>query len=154
AVVKEARYNTHEVWSDSQGKPLHPHTNYYVGGNTKFYGAALFRLRERDFQQIRHHGGVSPAWPVSYADMEPYYTQAERLYQVHGKRGVDPTDPWATADYDHPPVSHEPRIQKLSDDFTRLGLRPFQVPLGILLNEAERHKSACIRCNTCDGFPC
>ena len=154
AVVKEARYNTHDVWSDSQGKPLHPHTNYYVGGNTKFYGAALFRLRERDFHEIRHHGGVSPAWPVSYADMEPWYTQAERLYQVHGKRGVDPTDPWATADYDHPPVSHEPRMQKLSDDFTRLGLRPFPVPLGIMLNEAEKHKSPCIRCNTCDGFPC
>ena len=154
AVVKEARYNTHEVWSDSQGKPLHPHTNYYVGGNTKFYGAALFRLRERDFREIRHHGGVSPEWPVSYADMEPYYTQAERLYQVHGKRGVDPTDPWATADYDHPPVSHEPRMQKVSDDFTRIGLRPFPVPLGIMLNEAEKHKSPCIRCNTCDGFPC
>jgi choline dehydrogenase-like flavoprotein len=154
AVVKEARYNTHEVWSDSQGKPLHPHTNYYVGGNTKFYGAALFRLRERDFQEIRHHGGVSPAWPISYADLEPYYTQAEKLYQVHGKRGVDPTDPWASADYDHPPVSHEPRMQELSDDFTRLGLRPFQVPLGIMLNEAEKHKSPCIRCNTCDGFPC
>jgi choline dehydrogenase-like flavoprotein len=154
AVVKEGRYNTREVWSDSQGKPLHPHTNYYVGGNTKFYGAALFRLRERDFQEIHHHGGLSPAWPITYADMEPYYTQAEKLYQVHGKRGVDPTDPWATADYDHPPVSHEPRMQKLSDDFTHLGLRPFQVPLGIMLNEAEKHKSPCIRCNTCDGFPC
>jgi choline dehydrogenase-like flavoprotein len=84
AVVKEARYNAREVWSDSQGKPLHPHTNYYVGGNTKFYGAALFRLRERDFQEIRHHGGVSPAWPISYPDIEPYYTQAEKLYQVMG----------------------------------------------------------------------
>ena len=154
AVVKDARYNTREVWSDSDGKELHPHTNYYVGGNTKFYGAALFRLRERDFKEVRHYGGLSPAWPVNYADMEPYYTQAERLYHVHGKRGVDPTDPWATADYDHPPVSHEPRIQKLSDDFKCLGLRPFNVPLGVMLNEADKHKSRCIRCSTCDGFPC
>src|SRR6187455_2676010 len=80
AVNLEGRYNTKEVWRDKDGKELHPHTNYYVGGNTKFYGAALFRLRERDFGEIRHHGGISPAWPITYAEMEPYYTEAERLY--------------------------------------------------------------------------
>jgi choline dehydrogenase-like flavoprotein len=154
AVVLDAKYNTKEQWSDRDGKPLHPHTNYYVGGNTKFYGAALFRLRDRDFRELRHHGGVSPAWPVSYNDLEPYYTQAETLYHVHGQRGDDPTDPWASAPYPHPAVSHEPRIQKLSDDFTRLGLKPFHVPLGIMLDEKEAHKSKCIRCSTCDGFPC
>jgi choline dehydrogenase-like flavoprotein len=154
AVVLEAKYNTKENWSDKDGKPLHPHTNYCVGGNTKFYGAALFRLRDRDFCDLRHHGGVSPAWPISYSDLEPYYTEAENLYHVHGARGEDPTDPWAGADYPHPAVSHEPRIQKLSDDFARLGLKPFHVPLGVMLDEREEHKSKCIRCNTCDGFPC
>jgi len=154
AVVLDAKYNTREQWSDKDGKPLHPHTNYYVGGNTKFYGAALFRLRDKDFGEIRHHGGVSPAWPIAYSDLEPYYTQAETLYHVHGQRGDDPTDPWASAPYPHPAVSHEPRIQKLSDDFARLGLKPFHVPLGIMLDEKEAHKSKCIRCNTCDGFPC
>jgi choline dehydrogenase-like flavoprotein len=133
---------------------LHPHTNYYVGGNTKFYGAALFRLREQDFGELRHHGGLSPAWPISYAELEPYYTEAERLYHVHGERGVDPTDPWASAPYAHPPVSHEPRIQRLHDDLTRCGLRPFHVPLGIMLDETNPADSACLRCNTCDGFPC
>src|SRR5262245_47772397 len=117
AVNVDARYNTKEVWRDRDGKPLHPHTNYYVGGNTKFYGAALFRLRQEDFGDIRHHGGISPAWPISYADLEPYYTMAEQLYQVHGQRGEDPTEPPASAPYPHPPVSHEPRIQQLSDDF-------------------------------------
>jgi choline dehydrogenase-like flavoprotein len=154
AVNVEARYHTREVWRDKDGRPLHPHTNYYVGGNTKFYGAALFRLRERDFGELVHHGGVSPAWPISYADLEPYYTEAERLYSVHGKRGVDPTEPFASGPYPFPPVSHEPRIQRLHDDLLRQGLRPFHVPLGVRLDESDRGRSACIRCNTCDGFPC
>ena len=154
AVNLEARYNTKEEWRDSKGKPLHPHTNYFVGGNTKFYGAALFRLRKEDFGEIRHHGGVSPAWPVSYEEMEPYYTKAEQLYHVHGERGADPTEPPASAPYPYPPVSHEPRIQRLSDDFARLGCRPFHVPLGIMLDEKNPRTSACIRCSTCDGHPC
>jgi choline dehydrogenase-like flavoprotein len=154
AVNVEAKYNTTEVWRDADGQELHPHTNYYVGGNTKFYGAALFRLRREDFGEIRHHGGISPAWPISYDDLEPYYTQAEQLYQVHGQRGEDPTEPCASASYPYPAVSHEPRIQHLSDDFAKLGLRPFHTPLGVMLNEQDRHASRCIRCETCDGFPC
>jgi choline dehydrogenase-like flavoprotein len=154
AVNVAAKYHTKEVWKDKEGRPLHPHTNYYVGGNTKFYGAALFRLRERDFQEIGHHGGVSPAWPISYRDLEPYYTQAEHLYAVHGNRGEDPTEPPAGSPYCHPAVSHEPRIQQLSDDFARQGLKPFHVPLGIRLDEANPQRSACIRCNSCDGFAC
>lgn len=154
AVNVEGRYNTREQWLDGAGKPLHPHTNYWVGGNTKFYGAALFRLRREDFGELRHHGGISPAWPVGYDDFEPYYTQAEHLYQVHGERGVDPTEPWSSAPYRHPAVSHEPRIQQLHDDLTRRGLKPFHVPLGVHLDESDRRRSPCIRCATCDGHPC
>jgi choline dehydrogenase-like flavoprotein len=154
AVNVEARYNTKEVWRDRDGKELHPHTNYYVGGNTKFYGAALFRLRKEDFGEIRHHGGISPAWPISYDELEPYYSAAEHIYQVHGKRGEDPTEPWSKCLYPHPAISHEPRIQQLSDDFARMGLRPFHTPLGVMLDEKNAHASKCIRCNTCDGFPC
>ena len=154
AVNVEGKYNTREQWYDRAGKPLHPHTNYYVGGNTKFFGSALFRLRREDFGEIRHHGGISPAWPIGYDDLEPYYTEAERLYHVHGNRGEDPTDPGSPSPYPHPAVSHEPRIQRLHDDLTRLGRRPFHVPLGIMLDEANRRKSPCIRCATCDGFPC
>jgi len=154
AVNVRAKYQTKEVWRDRDGKPLHPHTNYNVGGNTKFYGAALFRLRERDFDAVAHHGGVSPAWPISYADLEPYYGQAERLYHVHGERGVDPTDPWSSAPYPHPAVSHEPRIQQLHEDWQASGLRPFHVPLGVMLDEQSPQTSRCIRCGTCDGFAC
>jgi len=150
----DAHYNTKETWLDKDGNDLHPHTNYNVGGNTKFYGAALFRLRERDFGDLRHHGGISPAWPIAYSDLEPYYTQAENLYQVHGERGEDPTEPPASAPYPWPAVSHEPRIQQLADDLAAGGLKPFHVPVGVMLDEKDPHKSRCIRCNTCDGFPC
>ncbi len=154
AVNLEGKYNTKEVWRDAEGRELHPHTNYWVGGNTKFYGAALFRLRREDFREIKHWDGLSPAWPISYEDLEPYYSQAEQLYQVHGRRQEDPTDPPASAPYPHPPVSHEPRIQQLSDDFARLGLKPFHVPLGVMLDERNPRASRCIRCETCDGHPC
>jgi len=154
AVNVEGRYNTRETWRDSKGRPLHPHTNYWVGGNTKFYGAALFRMRREDFGELRHRGGLSPAWPITYDELEPYYSEAERIYQVHGERGADPTEPPASGPYPHPPVSHEPRIQQLHEDFAALGLRPFHVPLGIMLDERNRRTSKCIRCATCDGFPC
>lgn len=154
AVNLEGAYATKEVWRDAAGKALHPHTNYNVGGNTKFYGAALFRMRAEDFAEVQHAGGVSPAWPITYADLEPYYSEAERLYHVHGQPGVDPTEPPRSAPYPHPPVSHEPRIQELHDDLTAIGVRPFSVPLGIMLDEAAPRTSRCIRCDTCDGFPC
>src|SRR5215471_17980164 len=154
AVNLEGKYNTKEAWRDADGKELHPHTNYYVGGNTKFYGAALFRLRKEDFGELQHHGGVSPAWPITYDELEPYYTQAEHLYQVHGNRGEDPTEPHASGPYRHPAVSHEPRIQALSDSLASQGLKPFHVPLGIRLDERDPRSSPCIRCETCDGFPC
>ncbi len=154
AVNLHGKYNTKEVWRDGDGRELHPHTNYYVGGNTKFYGAALFRLRREDFGEIKHHGGISPAWPITYEDLEPYYTEAERLYQVHGERGADPTDPPASGPYPHPPVGHEPRIQQLADDLAGLGYKPFHVPLGVMLDEQNVRRSRCIRCATCDGHPC
>jgi choline dehydrogenase-like flavoprotein len=154
AVNVEGKYQTREIWRDRDGGSLHPHTNYCVGGNTKFYGAALFRFRERDFEETAHHGGVSPAWPLRYSDLEPYYTQAEHMYHVHGRRGEDPTEPRAGCPYPHDPVSHEPRVQQLSEDFSHLGLRPFHTPLGVMLDEKDPHGSRCIRCNTCDGFPC
>ncbi len=153
AVNIEARYNTKETWYDRKGNPLHPHTNYNVGGNTKFYGAALFRMRKEDFGELKHHDGVSPAWPITYDELEPFYSQAEEMYLVHGTRGEDPTEPGASCAYPFPAVSHEPRIEHLSQDFAALGVKPFHVPLGIHLRENDR-RSSCIRCATCDGYPC
>lgn len=154
SVFLEGRYKAKETWFDADGRPFHPGTHYFVGGNTKVFGAALLRFRREDFGELRHHGGVSPAWPVPYDEMEPWYSEAERLYQVRGVRGADPTEPPASAPYPHPPVRHEPRIQRLHDDLVRAGHRPFPLPLGIRLDESRPERSACIRCGTCDGFPC
>jgi choline dehydrogenase-like flavoprotein len=148
------RYVSPDTWYDGNGKPFQPQVHYYVGGATKLYGAALYRMRKEDFGEIQHHGGVSPAWPIPYEEMEPYYCKAEQLYQVHGARGEDPTEPPASAPYPFPAVSHEPRIQQLSDDFAAAGLHPFHAPCGVMLNEANMPYSNCVRCSSCDGFPC
>ncbi len=153
-VFQKERYHTKETWKTNGNEVLHPGTGYWVGGNTKVYGAALFRLREKDFEEVQHAGGISRAWPVKYNEFEKYYARAEALYQVHGKMGVDPTDPFRSGPYPYPEVSHEPRIQELHDALEGKGLHPFYIPLGVKLNEADKVKSECIRCNTCDGFPC
>ena len=157
AVFVEGRYQAPETWYGGDGRTFHPGLHYYVGGNSKVYGSALFRLRERDFGEVRHVDGVSPAWPLGYRDFEPYYAQAERLFAVHGNRGEDPTEPWSSGPYDHSAVSHEPRIQRLSDDWARQGVRPFHLPLGIKLDERNGKPtptSVCIRCDAFDGVPC
>ena len=153
-VFVDNRYVSPETWYDPDGKPFQPQVHYYVGGATKLYGAALYRLREKDFGEVRHHDGISPAWPISYDELEPFYTQAEHLYQVHGAHGEDPTDPPASEPYPFPAVSHEPRIQQLSDDLEAAGYHPFHAPCGIMLDEGNMPYSRCVRCQDCDGFPC
>ncbi|HEV3504093.1 MAG TPA: GMC family oxidoreductase, partial [Actinomycetes bacterium] len=158
ALWLDGRYHNSGKWTNADnGKEFSPKQNYYVGGNTKFYGAILFRFRERDFGELHHVDGISPAWPISYADLEPYYTAAEQLYHVHGQRGVDPTDPPSDAPYRYPPLSHEPRIAQLEADLTAAGLTPFPLPVGILRDETDEttlRRSPCIRCATFDGYPC
>jgi choline dehydrogenase-like flavoprotein len=153
-VFADNRYISEDTWYDDKGKPFQPQIHYFVGGATKLYGAALYRLRKEDFGELRHHDGISPAWPIEYEELEPYYTQAEHLYEVHGARGEDPTEPPASAPYPFPAVSHEPRIQQLSDDLAKAGYQPFHAPCGIRLNEGNMPYSHCVRCATCDGFPC
>ncbi|HEY6480906.1 MAG TPA: GMC family oxidoreductase [Streptosporangiaceae bacterium] len=153
-VFVQGRYMSADTWYDRAGKPFPAQVHYYVGGATKLYGAALYRLRPEDFGELKHADGLSPAWPLDYADFEPWYTAAEWLYQVHGRRGEDPTEGPSSRPYPWPAVSHEPRIQQLSDDLTAAGYQPFHAPCGIQLDEARRPASACIRCATCDGFPC
>jgi choline dehydrogenase-like flavoprotein len=153
-VFTKERYLSGEEWYDADGTPFRPHQHYYVGGNTKFYGAILFRLRERDFDEVQHYGGTSPAWPISYADLEAYYAEAEGLYLVHGQAGEDPTEPPRSTPFPFPAVSHEPRIQQLADDFARSGHHPFHLPVGVDLDESDPEAGRCVRCNRFDGFPC
>jgi len=156
-VFVDGAYQADETWYDKDGETFHPGLHYYVGGNSKVYGAALFRMRERDFDDVRHKDGVSPAWPLKYDVFEPYYAEAERLFHVHGQRGEDPGEPPSSDPFPYPPVSHEPRIQALHDALVSDGLHPFHLPLGILLDEKDGKvtpTSTCIRCDAFDGFPC
>jgi choline dehydrogenase-like flavoprotein len=153
-VFVDGRYISPDTWYDSDGRPFQPQVHYFVGGATKLYGAALYRLRPEDFGEMRHADGVSPAWPVGYQEFEPWYTKAEWLYQVRGVHGDDPTEGDWSKQYPYPPVSHEPRIQEISDTLAAAGYHPFHAPCGILLDEADRPRSTCIRCATCDGYPC
>jgi len=156
-VFVEGRYQAKEIWYGGDGRSFHPGLHYFVGGNSKVYGSALFRLRERDFEEVHHVDGISPAWPLKYDAFEPYYTEAERLFHVHGQRGEDPLEPPASAPYPYPPVSHEPKVQELSDSLVKEGMHPFHLPLGILLDERNNKPtptSICIRCDAFDGFPC
>ena len=156
-VFVDGKYQVDETWHGKDGSTFKPGLHRYVGGNSKVYGAALFRLRERDFGEIEHPNGISPAWPVGYDEFEPYYTAAEKLFHVHGKAGEDPNEPRRSGEYPYKPVTHEPMIQKLSDDWAKHGLKPFHLPLGILLDERDGKAtptSICIKCNAFDGFPC
>ena len=153
-VFQKGRYISKDVWHDKHGKPFQPGSHYFVGGATKMYGAAHFRLRQQDFEQLQHFDGISPAWPLRYSDFEPYYQRAEEMYHVHGQRGEDPTEPPCSGPYPHPPVAHESRIQKLVDDLHAAGLHPFHAPSGVMLDEANMAFSRCRKCNCCDGFPC
>ena len=158
AVFGEAKYTADETFYDRRDRPFRPELHYYVGGSSKVYGAALFRLLPGDFGEVRHPAGVAPAWPLSYEDMEPYYVRAEHLFWVHGQHGEDPFAGPSSKDYPYPPVRHEPRIQHLSDGLAGLGLHPFHLPVGVQLTQDEQGRatpdSPCIRCDRVDGFPC
>ena len=154
AVFIDLKYNTTEKWIDKDGKPFNPHTHYWAGGNTTFYGAALMRMKKRDFEQVQHAGGVSPAWPVDYAEMAPWYAQAEALWEVHGERHIDPNDDPGDPPFPFPPIAHDPGVLQLADHFRSLGWTPSPLPLGIRRNDADPQASLCIRCRTCGGYPC
>ena len=150
ALFVENRYKAAETWQNAGGGTFKPGVHYFVGGNTKVYGAALPRLREADFGPIQHAGGVSPGWPVSYAEMEPWYAEAERLYNVHGEAGADPTDPPRSSPFPFPAMPSDPYIAELAETLRAQGLHPAPLPVGVDYRPGGR----CIRCRTCDAFPC
>ena len=154
AVFIQHRYRTQERWYDRHGHPFTPMTHYWVGGNTTFYGAALFRLRKGDFDQTQHAGGVSPAWPISLTDLAPYYTEAETLWQVHGARGDDPTENGDEPPYAYPAIHHDPGIAALKSHWENQGWKPFSLPVAIRLDQDNPVSSTCIKCKTCGGYPC
>ena len=151
AVWKQLRYRTTETWVDDAGTPFVPYTHYCVGGNTKFWGSVLYRLRREDFQAVEHVDGTSPEWPIDYEALEPYYEKAERLYHVHGQQGSDPTEPPRQAPYPYGPVPHARAMETLVERLRAQGLHPSPLPLGLIRPGEE---GGCVLCNTCNSFPC
>jgi choline dehydrogenase-like flavoprotein len=152
-VVNLGRYRPNDTWYDQDDRPFKPFIHYNVGGNSKMYGAALFRFRESDFENVEHYGGTSPEWPLKYDIYEPYYTLAEKLYSVHGKRGVDPTEPPANSEYPLPPLVYEPLIKDLNTKLQKLGLHPFPLPMGVKLPQDYTATEAPVMLENFDGFP-
>jgi choline dehydrogenase-like flavoprotein len=151
ALFIENRYKAKEHWIDARtGLPFKPGVHYWVGGNTKVFGAAFPRLRPQDFADLEHEGGTAPGWPISYDDLEPYYAILERWYWVHGEAGVDPTEGPRSTAFPHPPVPTDPYMADLAGRMRSNGLHPFSLPIGIDLQTGGK----CIRCGTCDAFPC
>lgn len=149
AVYNQRRYRARDNWLDGNGQSFDPGMHYNVGGSTKFFGAAMFRLRERDFEEVEHRGGLSPAWPYRYADLAPYYDEAEAMFHVHGDDSGDPTSPRGDRPFPFPAIRSEPIIARLAESLRRLGLSPSSLPLAV-----NATGGSCILCGTCDGFPC
>ena len=150
AVYADAAYKSDERWTDGRGRSFRPGQFYYVGGHTKVFGATMFRFRREDFCAMEHAGGLSPAWPIDYDTLEPYYARAERLFGVHGEAGADPTEPPRSGPYPHPPLRHNPVIAEVAERLRAQGMSPFPIPSSV----QDHAGGACVRCNTCDGFPC
>jgi choline dehydrogenase-like flavoprotein len=150
AVWKDLRYRADERWTDGQGDAFLPYTHYGVGGNTKFWGSVLYRLRREDFEDVAHVDGVSPAWPIGYDTLAPYYERAERLYHVHGQHGLDPTEP-PRGPFPYAPIPHARGMAEIVASLRRQGLHPSPLPLGLIRPGEE---DGCRLCNTCNSFPC
>jgi choline dehydrogenase-like flavoprotein len=149
AVFVDGRYKPRDRWQDaSTGRWFAPGVHYWVGGNTKVYGASLPRFQPGDFGAAEHADGVSPAWPFAYADLERYYDRAEEIFGVHGE--TDDPGAQRRRPYPHPSVPHERVVGEIATRLHGAGYTPSHIPLGIDLGPG----GACIRTSTCDGFPC
>ena len=150
SVFFEKKYTARDCWLDGSGKSFAPNAYYNVGGATKFYGGAMIRFRERDFEVLEHEEGLSPAWPVSYREIEPYYVEAEQMFGVHGDDNGDVTAPWRSSGYPFPALANEPVVERMAHAMRSMECAPSALPLAV----DYAPDGACIRCKTCDGFPC
>jgi choline dehydrogenase-like flavoprotein len=145
----ESRYRNSDPWIGPDGEAVVPGNYHYVGGSSKLYGATMPRFRESDFTEVQTQDGPSPGWPISYAELEPYYGQAEELYWVHGDDG-DPSGPWRSRPYPFGALPHEGPIAKIARRLERQGLRPHALPQAVDWRAGGR----CVLCRTCDSYAC
>jgi len=150
AIFVRNKYKNAGSWFDRDGNPFLPGVHYYVGGNTKVYGASLIRFPEQDFKETKAAEGISPAWPFGYEDLEKYYGQAEHALNVHGNSGADPFASFRSVDYKKPALEHEPNNAKFAKSLEKNGVHPYLMAIGVDYGENGK----CERCIWCDGYPC
>ncbi|MBA2627109.1 MAG: GMC family oxidoreductase, partial [Gemmatimonadales bacterium] len=127
---------------------------FCVGGPSVFYGGVALRLRQEDFESdpdIDANSGA--AWPYAYADLEPWYSAAERIIGVAGLGTEDPTEPWRSGPYSEVPAPLSDIARRIGDAARGLGFHPFRLPLAINYG-AVPGRPRCTSCGTCDGFAC
>ncbi|MEM9739125.1 MAG: GMC family oxidoreductase [Pseudomonadota bacterium] len=121
-----------------------------VGGRSKYYGAALYRYRKWDFEETAFETGVSPAWPITYSDLEDHYDEAERLYRVHGAPDGDPTDPHGDRAYPHPALPDDPLIAEVRQKLEGTGHKTAHIPRGLDFGPGR----PCSLCADCSAHYC
>ncbi|MES2434899.1 MAG: GMC family oxidoreductase [Pseudomonadota bacterium] len=131
AIFQRGHFAPKEQWLGSDGTPFVAGNYYVVGGNSKFFGAVMYRYREADFHPRPHMGGTAPGWPLTYADLAPWYDKAEALFRVRGTAGEDPTEPPHASPYSYPPVPDEPVMRKVRTRLQTAGAHPSSLPLAI-----------------------
>lgn len=131
AIFKRGHFRSSETWLDAKDRPFSPGNFYNVGGNSKFYGAVMYRYRESDFKARDLPEGSTADWPYEYDELEPWYTKAEALYQVRCTAGLDPTDPPRSAPFPHSAIAYEPQIKDAAERLRKLGLNPAPLPLSV-----------------------
>ena len=152
AVWKHLRYRTTEPWLDGDGREFLPYTHYCVGGNTKFWGSVLYRLRREDFGEIaarrRRLAGVADRLRDARAVLRP---RRAALPRARRSTGADPDRTARAARSRMRPIPHAPRMAEIVDELRGFGLHPSPLPLGLIRpGEAD----GCVLCNTCNSFPC
>ncbi|PKR53901.1 GMC oxidoreductase [Thalassospira marina] len=131
AIFQKGFYQSDEEWLATDGERFLPGNYYYVGGNSKFYGAVMYRYRKQDFTPRPHPEGQSPGWPISYDDVAPWYDEAENLFSVRGAQGQDPTDPPRAHDFPFSAVPDEPAMAHIRQRLEKAGVTPASLPLAI-----------------------
>jgi len=131
SIFVKGHFRPREMWREPDGTEFNPGNFYFVGGNSKLFGAVLLRYRAEDFTEMEHLGGISPAWPFPYEELEPWYGKAEQLFEVRGELGEDPTEPFHSTPYPHGPVPDEPAIARARAELKAQGLNPATLPLGV-----------------------
>jgi choline dehydrogenase-like flavoprotein len=133
------------------------HYGRCVGGGTVHYSGSSWRHHESDFHERSLLGSIAGTgfddWPVTYEELEPFYTKVEWEIGYSGLGGVSPFESFRSKPYPLPPMPNKSSGVLMERAAKKLGFHPVPVPVA-MLSQAYRGRSACIHCGFCSGFGC